>query len=674
MSFSTLRCPNCGNAEQIRKQQLGEDTVYFCPSCNSEFLERLAKREYEKLHSAIKSDIGSMIDEAMLTKKLEEYYNLRQMLCKYITQEYIDSRAIAGICTEILKSFPNDFLANFFLTANTTSPKEVADAINEIDEKENEASMGLILDFMIKSLREEYITPIAALLDRCGKILSPEKKQGYFTEFEKEAKNVREGIYEVGLSRDVFLAYSSKDMPAVIKLLNFIESDEIGLSCFAAFRNLQHGRDAVKNYENALKEAMDNCSIFLFVSSVNSRNFNCDAVKIEMAYVRNSEMQRHAEYRNYALLPEKYRKLRIEYRLDNKPTPLVDSKVKEFFSGLTYAENHDQLLKRLCECMDAYTTAPMEESMHFDYTEHSNSDSVEDERFGIENGVLLYYTGNDETFVIPDGVTTIGDSAFSCAKYLKNVVIPNSVKRIENDAFAYCKNITTLVIPESVTKIGDAAFSGCTSLKTISVPNSVNDIGDRVFASCTALESVSLPESIANITENMFSGCTMLTDITIPNGVKCIGNSAFKNCSHIEHIVIPSGVTGIGENAFLGCKALKNIVLPSNLESIGARGFQSCSQLTDLTIPSNVKYVGSGAFAISNNLTVRVLDGTDTSKWETDWDILCNVEREEKAVETDSDFYIEKEIKKLISQNTVSLDDLDSKKRQKGIFGLFRKK
>ena len=172
----------------------------------------------------------------------------------------------------------------------------------------------------------------------------------------------------------------------------------------------------------------------------------------------------------------------------------------------------------------------------------------------------------------------------------------------------------------------------------------------------------------------MFSGCTMLTDITIPNGVKCIGNSAFRNCSHLEHIVIPSGVISIGENAFIGCKALKNIVLPGNLESIGARGFRSCSQLTDLTIPSNVKYVGSSAFALSNNLTVRVLDGADTSRWETDWDILCNVEREEKTVETNSDFDIEKEIKKLISQNTVSIDDFASKNRQKGIFGRLRKK
>ena len=348
MSFSTLRCPNCGNAEQIRKQQLGEDTVYFCPSCNSEFLERLAKREYEKLHSAIKSDIGSMIDEAMLTIKLEEYYNLRQMLCKYITQEYIDSRAIVGICTQILKSFPNDFLANFFLTANTTSPKEVADAINEIDEKENEASIGLILDFMIKSLREEYITPIAALLDRCGKILSPESKQRYLTAFEREAERVFEGIYSLKRNRDVFVAYSSADMPKVIELVDFIESN--GFSCFVAFRNLQHGRDAVANYDKALKEAIDHCSIFMFVSSVNSRKYSCDAFDKEIMYVRDSEMEKHPECRSYEQIPAEYKKLRIEYRLDNIPTRATDLDLKEFFSGLTYVEDHDQLIDRLAEC------------------------------------------------------------------------------------------------------------------------------------------------------------------------------------------------------------------------------------------------------------------------------------------------------------------------------------
>ena len=361
MSLSTLRCPNCGNAEQIRKQQLGEDILYYCPSCASEFYERLAKREYERLHSAIKSDVGSMIDEAVLNMKLEEYYNLRSMLCKEATAEYIDSKAIVKICRDILKSFPDDCIANFFLTANSGTRQEVADAINEIDAQENEASMGLVLNFMIKSLKEEYVDAMAALLERCGKIFSPEKKQEYFTKFEKEAKKVREGIYEIGLSRDVFLAYSSKDMPAVIKLLNFIESSEIGLTCFAAFRNLQHGRDAVADYDRALKEAMNNCSIFLFVSSVNSRNINCDAFKVEMAYIKNSEMKQHPECRSYAQLPEKYRKLRIEYRLDNRPTPLVDRNMKEFFAGLTYVEDHDQLLIRLGECLDKLSEPYSEE-------------------------------------------------------------------------------------------------------------------------------------------------------------------------------------------------------------------------------------------------------------------------------------------------------------------------
>ena len=661
MSLSTLRCPNCGNAEQIRKQQLGEDILYYCPSCASEFYERLAKREYERLHSAIKSDVGSMIDEAVLNMKLEEYYNLRSMLCKEATAEYIDSKAIVKICRDILKSFPDDCIANFFLTANSGTRQEVADAINEIDAQENEASMGLVLNFMIKSLKEEYVDAMAALLERCGKIFSPEKKQEYFTKFEKEAKKVREGIYEIGLSRDVFLAYSSKDMPAVIKLLNFIESSEIGLTCFAAFRNLQHGRDAVANYENALKEAIDSCDIFLFVSSVNSRSINCDAFKVEMAYIKNSEMKQHPECRSYAQLPEKYRKLRIEYRLDNRPTPLVDRNMKEFFAGLTYVEDHYQLVERLGYCLDRLSEGYDEPDDNADTEDKRKAETeskviaeiearakleaeakiraeaearakweaevrskaeaeakakaeaelvakrkaeeeakrkaeeeakrkadeearlnVLQERnaklaiarqqgFEIINGVLTKYNGEQIYVVIPDIVTTIGESAFKKGKVV-SVTIPNSVTSIGDKAFYNCDSLTGITIPSSVTTIGDEAFSDCYSLTGITIPSSVTSIGGHAFSYCKSLTNIAVDANnkyYKDIDGNLYTkdGKTLIKyargkkDISfaIPDGVTTIYCNAFAYCDSLTSITIPSSVTIICVNAFYNCRNLTRI-------------------------------------------------------------------------------------------------------------------
>ena len=354
MAMECIKCPVCGNTEMFRAVQLAQGEYWHCECCGATLTERVAKKEYDKIAATIEAGLDNMgfaVTEAFVKEKLELFESRRANLIKKVKANYIDSKEIVKICHGILEIRPGDFLAEFFEIANSGTVREVAEYINGIDEQENAAYMDLVLEFITRSLKEEYITPTAALLERCSKMFTPEKKQEHYTRFETEAALVKEGNYEVGVSRDVFLAYSSKDLPEVRRLLDFIESEEIGLTCFAAFRNLQHGRDAVANYEQALKQAMDNCDIFLFVSSVNSRSFNCDAFKVEMAYIRSSDMKKLPECRNYAQLPEKYRKLRIEYRLDNKKTPLVERNMKDFFTGLTYAEDHDQLVERLGYCM-----------------------------------------------------------------------------------------------------------------------------------------------------------------------------------------------------------------------------------------------------------------------------------------------------------------------------------
>ena len=55
--------------------------------------------------------------------------------------------------------------------------------------------------------------------------------------------------------------------------------------------------------------------------------------------------------------------------------------------------------------------------------------------FEIENGVLKKYTGNGGNVVIPDGVTTIGNEAFSWRSSLTSITIPSGVTIIGDNAF-----------------------------------------------------------------------------------------------------------------------------------------------------------------------------------------------------------------------------------------------
>ena len=83
---------------------------------------------------------------------------------------------------------------------------------------------------------------------------------------------------------------------------------------------------------------------------------------------------------------------------------------------------------------------------------------------------------------LPDGLESIGDSAFYSCESLASISIPPSVTLIESGAFE-ASGLTKIVIPESVTSIGDRAFYGCTRMASITVEavNPPADVTNETF-------------------------------------------------------------------------------------------------------------------------------------------------------------------------------------------------
>ena len=134
---------------------------------------------------------------------------------------------------------------------------------------------------------------------------------------------------------------------------------------------------------------------------------------------------------------------------------------------------------------------------------------------------------------------------------IKDLVIPNSVTSIGNSAFSRCSSLTSITIPNSVTSIGDWAFSECSSLTSVTIPNSVTSIGRSVFRNCSSLTSVTIGESVTSIGESAFEGCSSLTSVTIPNSVTSIGSSVFRNCSSLTSVTCEAETPPtIGSDAF----------------------------------------------------------------------------------------------------------------------------
>jgi hypothetical protein len=119
------------------------------------------------------------------------------------------------------------------------------------------------------------------------------------------------------------------------------------------------------------------------------------------------------------------------------------------------------------------------------------------------------------------------------------------------------------VLPEGVTHIGQAAFSGCSGLVSAFLPEGVTHIGQSAFSGCSGLVSFLLPEGVTHIGQSAFSGCSGLVSIVLPEGVTHIGQSAFSGCSGLVSIVLPDSVAIIEPHAFCGCTWLVVIRLLS---------------------------------------------------------------------------------------------------------------
>ena len=223
------------------------------------------------------------------------------------------------------------------------------------------------------------------------------------------------------------------------------------------------------------------------------------------------------------------------------------------------------------------------------------------------------YSASLEGIVIQDGVTDIGEAAFMSCHALKYIEIPESVKVIGDRAFEFCDSLKNITIPDGVTSIGNDAFFECSALKTIEIPESVEVIGERAFDFCDALESIIVnPNNPYYASDD--SGClynkdksTLIrypignkqTSFVVPDSVTSIRERAFRDCSNLENVVLSSGVTSIEWFVF-GGTAIKNIVIPDNVTLIREWAFGSA--LESIVLGKNIKTIEGGAFQFCSNL------------------------------------------------------------------------
>lgn len=230
---------------------------------------------------------------------------------------------------------------------------------------------------------------------------------------------------------------------------------------------------------------------------------------------------------------------------------------------------------------------------------------------------------------ISNGVTYIGESAFSNCSAMKKVTFPCTERcGIDYSAFYECtsleevyisdisswfnlnfanvystptfygvdlyvgnKLVTELVIPDGVTSIGKYRFYNCDSIISVVLPDGFSYIGEASFYDCDKLESITLPGSVTYIGKQAFEGCGSLKGIEIPEGVTTIHENAFKECYSLRHVVLPSTITKIGNQAFRSCRLLNSIEIAEGVTSIGSEAFRYCTNLVEVVNNSSLEIV-----------------------------------------------------------------------------------
>ena len=203
--------------------------------------------------------------------------------------------------------------------------------------------------------------------------------------------------------------------------------------------------------------------------------------------------------------------------------------------------------------------------------------------------------------ILPDTITSIGESSFSGCTGLTEINFPDSLTVIEKNAFRDCTGLNEVSIPDSVSKIENGAFYQCKGISTVDLGDGVTTIDDYAFYRCSGINTVTNGSKVSTIGKDAFWGCAGIKKFDIltegsASDLKILGVLSFSECTGLENVILPEGFTTISRSAFFRCSGLKEVVYPSTLSTIEKSAFSGCLKLSKIIMSDNVTEIGSFAF------------------------------------------------------------------------------
>ena len=184
-----------------------------------------------------------------------------------------------------------------------------------------------------------------------------------------------------------------------------------------------------------------------------------------------------------------------------------------------------------------------------------------------------------------------------------DVVIPktingNDVLEINYGAFMD-KGLTSAIIPEGIETIANGAFTGNPLLTKITIPGTIKLIEGSAFSGSN-LVSVYFKKGNVSGQAIIRNGAFMdgkIENLHLSNTIKELGASAFIN-NKIKELIIPDSVEII-DNSF-GYNEIENLIIGENVKQILFNAFIH-NKISEVTIPSSVETMHCSVFMSQKN-------------------------------------------------------------------------
>lgn len=207
-------------------------------------------------------------------------------------------------------------------------------------------------------------------------------------------------------------------------------------------------------------------------------------------------------------------------------------------------------------------------------------ESVTLTNFGTVIGQEAFRGSNITSFTVPAGFTKINQHAFADCKSLATVTFAGDAgenAEIGYASFENTKALTTFVIPEGVTTLGDVPFKNA-GIKYLTLPTTLTTLnGGSHFYGCP-LETVTGLENthLTSISHSMFRGQRNWKPavLRIPDTVEVINTYGFADCGATV-IKLGTGIKTIGDEAFVNCPNVREYYLPATITEINSSAFNN---------------------------------------------------------------------------------------------------